>query len=377
MTCTGGFPQHFDPKLFSWSVIVTDEAVDPGDCCPADFNDDGEANTQDVLAFLNAWAANEGAADFNGEGGLGSIEPGREATLLLVAANPLEDITATRTIRSVVHRGEYLDRDALDALLAEAELAAAGGERDRDNAEPNDTGFDLLALDMPGRQIASGVYTLEFGGMEAGTESFRIHKTDTGYQIAVHNQPMDPGQVPFALVLETDARGVFARGTYTTLGSEPQTSRYRREGNTLIAEHGEERQEIELAENALIAGPAMASDFCTLQRLNLGVGHSQEHTSYSFGYPNWKWTAVANTVTRLEDDAGDSAEATDQAPADDQPGPRRVFRQVMDIPGFGRFEITSALDSLGVPVHGTTTMPFGTITATRGPLEQSRTTPDP
>ena len=36
--------------------------------CPADFNQDLNVNTQDVLAFLNAWTAGEASADFNGDG---------------------------------------------------------------------------------------------------------------------------------------------------------------------------------------------------------------------------------------------------------------------------------------------------------------------
>ncbi len=36
--------------------------------CPADFNDDGVVNTQDVLAFLNAWSAGDPSADFNADG---------------------------------------------------------------------------------------------------------------------------------------------------------------------------------------------------------------------------------------------------------------------------------------------------------------------
>ncbi len=36
--------------------------------CPGDFNRDGEVDTRDVLAFLNAWAANDPEADFNADG---------------------------------------------------------------------------------------------------------------------------------------------------------------------------------------------------------------------------------------------------------------------------------------------------------------------
>lgn len=35
---------------------------------PPDMNGDGTVNTQDVIAFLNAWNDNEPAADFNGDG---------------------------------------------------------------------------------------------------------------------------------------------------------------------------------------------------------------------------------------------------------------------------------------------------------------------
>lgn len=36
--------------------------------CPADFNDDNTVDTQDVLAFLNAWVERDQTADFNGDG---------------------------------------------------------------------------------------------------------------------------------------------------------------------------------------------------------------------------------------------------------------------------------------------------------------------
>ncbi len=68
MEFIGGYPQTFDPKLLSWSISVTDEAVDPGVCCPADFNGDGTVNSGDVLAFLNAWNAQQPSGDFDGNG---------------------------------------------------------------------------------------------------------------------------------------------------------------------------------------------------------------------------------------------------------------------------------------------------------------------
>jgi adenine deaminase len=51
---------------------------------------------------------------------LGSIAPGKLADLVLLDANPLDDIRNTQRIRSVVANGRLLDRPALDSLLAQA-----------------------------------------------------------------------------------------------------------------------------------------------------------------------------------------------------------------------------------------------------------------
>jgi AbrB family looped-hinge helix DNA binding protein len=56
---------------------------------------------------------------------LGTVEAGKIADLVLLDANPLNDIESIREIRGVVLNGTYLDREALDALLTRAERAAA------------------------------------------------------------------------------------------------------------------------------------------------------------------------------------------------------------------------------------------------------------
>jgi imidazolonepropionase-like amidohydrolase len=52
---------------------------------------------------------------------VGSIRAGHLADLILLDANPLDDILNTRRIRAVVHGGQYLDRAALDAFLGMTE----------------------------------------------------------------------------------------------------------------------------------------------------------------------------------------------------------------------------------------------------------------
>lgn len=61
------------------------------------------------------------------ESTLGSVEPVKEADLVLLDADPLADVRNTRRVRLVVLDGRVLDRAALDALLAATERAANGG----------------------------------------------------------------------------------------------------------------------------------------------------------------------------------------------------------------------------------------------------------
>ena len=48
---------------------------------------------------------------------MGQIKVGAIADAVLLSANPLEDITATRSVEAVINRGVLLTRDQLNALV--------------------------------------------------------------------------------------------------------------------------------------------------------------------------------------------------------------------------------------------------------------------
>jgi imidazolonepropionase-like amidohydrolase len=55
---------------------------------------------------------------------IGAVKPGGLADLVLLSANPLNDIQNTKKIHAVVINGRFLDRAALDHMLAEVEASA-------------------------------------------------------------------------------------------------------------------------------------------------------------------------------------------------------------------------------------------------------------
>ncbi|MEO7724508.1 MAG: amidohydrolase family protein [Chthoniobacterales bacterium] len=73
-----------------------------------------QAATSKPAEFFNA----------TGEGGWGTIQPGRIADLVLLNADPLAEIANTRQIAAVVVGGKFLARDDLDQMLDKARAAA-------------------------------------------------------------------------------------------------------------------------------------------------------------------------------------------------------------------------------------------------------------
>ena len=67
---------------------------------------------------------------FDKAGEFGAVAPGMAADVVLIDGDPLADVRNARRISGVVANGRYLDRPALDRMLATAERMARSGEHD-------------------------------------------------------------------------------------------------------------------------------------------------------------------------------------------------------------------------------------------------------
>lgn len=80
------------------------------------------------LAVLQA-ATRNAAAWFGESDQWGSVAPGQRADLLLLNANPLQDVALTRTLVGVMVRGQWLPRGELDSKLDQVATAARASQR--------------------------------------------------------------------------------------------------------------------------------------------------------------------------------------------------------------------------------------------------------
>ncbi|MCI0589857.1 MAG: amidohydrolase family protein [Planctomycetes bacterium] len=281
---------------------------------------------------------------------LGTIEAGKVASMVLLGANPLEDVGNTRKIDSVWLRGRRFDRAALDGLLVEAMETVAADEP---------AGETKVALDLPGEVILRGTYAVKFGPFPAGTEDFLITETADGYEMMAHNKPQGGPQSPFVVTCAAGPDFAFRKAAYRQDTKTPVDAEYVLEGGSLkaTAKRGEkalEPQSLSVAPGDAVGTPAYASAFLTLNRLKMRVGETREIRSVSFGYPDWKPQAAPLKVERKEDvDLARPGGATTKA---------RLFKRTLSVENM-TFSSDTWTDERGIVLKTVMTMPFGQLIA--------------
>lgn len=98
--CFPGFSLHDELELFVQAGMTPLEALQTATTNPA--------------SYLNLSSS------------LGTIDKGKLADLVLLDANPLENIGNTRKIAAVVANGRYLPKESLQGMLADVEARARG-----------------------------------------------------------------------------------------------------------------------------------------------------------------------------------------------------------------------------------------------------------
>jgi len=306
-------------------------------------------------------AATVAPAELFGLERLGTIKRGKEASLVLLEANPLEDIGATRSIHAVIHRGRHYDRAGLDGLLEQAAAAAASGTPTEDDP---DRAFSLEEVDLPGRLVARGIFSMKFGEFDAGTERFVVTRDRDGLHLGAHVQPAGGMQQPFSLVLHATGEHRFSRATYRQLTPSGTSAEYELVGDALHAAAGEELVKFELPDESIIVGPAIVCDVATFDALDLEVGETVEREAVSFGQQTWRPASVPNTITRLENQRLDHPVVGETD--------ARVYRQKLEIPGMGTLVVTTHVDARGLILRSGIEMPFGVF---RAELTELKTEP--
>ncbi|MFY0689285.1 MAG: amidohydrolase family protein [Cyclobacteriaceae bacterium] len=124
---------EFNIQYMKWLLDMTGNIQDSGigimagTDCPILFLTPGRSLHQELVALVEAGlspleairtATINPAKYFNMENELGSIQEDMWADLLILDANPLEDINNTRRINAVIKQGKHFDRNSLDQILA-------------------------------------------------------------------------------------------------------------------------------------------------------------------------------------------------------------------------------------------------------------------
>jgi hypothetical protein len=286
-------------------------------------------------------------ATFCGLETLGSVQKGKVASLVLVGANPLDDVANVSRINAVFLRGQYLDRAALDQMLDDVKNAVAGSL-----AQP-----EPVDLSLPGEVVRRGRYLFKFQQFDAGFEEFLVTRDDAGWHMMANVQPRGGPQAPSIVTFHTGPDFAFAGAEYATQTGPPLTASYALAAGKLTARarsgHDElPAQEIDLPEGAIMSSAASVTDFALLGAAKLQPGETRTFPLVSFGFESWNAGTVDYTLSRLEDT---------RLTIDGREVAARAYTSEMVLP-FGKVQGQAWTDDRGVMVKSVMVMPFGTIT---------------
>ncbi|MBL8763606.1 MAG: amidohydrolase family protein [Phycisphaerae bacterium] len=244
-------------------------------------------------------AATMNAAAFLGvDTDLGTIEPGKLASFVLVEGNPLDAIHNTRKIREVWVKGRRYDGDAIERLKAEAaELTGS--------LIPGDPPASLTPL--AGTVIGSHSYLLKYQDWEIGTEDFEVARLADGFSTRTISRLKSYGQVPAVVESRHSMDGALRTIEWTSYARVPSRGTLRADdrafelqllrGGTMETNNGE------MALDAFVNAPlGMGAEIMLCKRLVLAVGEARDVSGYEPQLRSAQALPAMWTVRRLDDE---------------------------------------------------------------------------
>jgi hypothetical protein len=209
-------------------------------------------------------ASTRAPAEFLGEADeFGTIEIGKRADLVLVDANPLEDVAAMQRIAGVVLAGRWLPRAELDAALEEL---ARGFEL------PEDWFAGLEPLPTDGEPA---IFEVEYNGSEVGAERFTVARADDGsYRVDGQARSKYGDLATETVRFEVGPGGVFERLFYRqetpsgTAEGEAMVSKGRLTLTGVSADGEAAAHEVEISQDILVDCGLVACKRLILSRLS-------------------------------------------------------------------------------------------------------------
>lgn len=198
------------------------------------YNVQGDVLIQEIENFASSGmgafealrcATSEAARFMNEEHLWGTLAVGKRADMVLLRANPLENLETIRRVEAVFVNGYYLDRPALDSLLEQRATMAGKGA-------PSVASTSLPSAGTTGEIIDEGTWSETICGAEFGRISYRHSRLHNGgWLIEEKHAGANPRRHPVRrsarIVLDPDMK--IESGNYevdTFVGKETATLRW-------------------------------------------------------------------------------------------------------------------------------------------------------
>ena len=228
---------------------------------------------------------------------LGTVSVGKNASLVLLSKNPLEDVRHTREIAGVFLRGKYYDARRLGELLNSVGLVVK-------LTYPWEWSKEQLSA--PGRLYAKGRYKFKMFDLEAGVEDFVISQTVDAYHLTVRQQ-YKAGIFP--TIVTTAQFGLdfsFRSCEVRSHGEQPHAASYALEGEILTATverkiWGNERESLYRSSQRLYESSTDTLLFPQIDAARLEVGQAKTFQMFFLGAAHWDARTHSAILHRDED----------------------------------------------------------------------------